>query len=144
MIRSLLRRHPEERITSEDILHHPWLTKENFRETVRSCSDQTVPMWEASERSSSRGDDDEDDEDSEENVSGGIRNEMDLNGDYGDARMDRDNRGFDSVRGGRTGVSFLGPSLSARFGFVGSPIGEDPIAAAAAIEQIAARRLGRL
>lgn len=44
VIRALLRRHPEERITSEDLLHHPWLTKENFRESVRSCSDQTVPM----------------------------------------------------------------------------------------------------
>lgn len=44
MIRALLRKHPEERITSEDLLHHPWLTKENFRESVRSCSDQTVPM----------------------------------------------------------------------------------------------------
>lgn len=44
MIRALLRHHPEERITSEDLLHHPWLTKENFRETVRSCSDQLVPM----------------------------------------------------------------------------------------------------
>lgn len=44
VIRALLRKHPEERITSEDLLHHPWLTKENFRETVRSCSDQMVPM----------------------------------------------------------------------------------------------------
>lgn len=44
MIRALLRRHPEERITSEDLLHHPWLTKENFRESVRSCSDQLVPL----------------------------------------------------------------------------------------------------
>lgn len=45
VIRALLRKHPEERISSEDLLHHPWLTKENFRETVRSCSDQMVPMF---------------------------------------------------------------------------------------------------
>lgn len=43
VIRALLRRHPEERITSEDLLHHPWFTKENFRESVRSCTDQMVP-----------------------------------------------------------------------------------------------------
>lgn len=44
MIRALLRRHPEERISSEDLLHHPWFTKENFRESVRACTDQMVPL----------------------------------------------------------------------------------------------------
>lgn len=45
VIRALLRKHPEERITSEDLLDHPWLTKENFRESVRSCHDQMVPLY---------------------------------------------------------------------------------------------------
>ncbi|KAK9890531.1 hypothetical protein WA026_010607 [Henosepilachna vigintioctopunctata] len=42
LIRSLLRRDPSERITSEDILHHPWLAKEERDWTSRSC-DQLVP-----------------------------------------------------------------------------------------------------
>ncbi|XP_044751078.1 tribbles homolog 2 [Coccinella septempunctata] len=42
LIRSLLRRDPSERITSEDILFHPWLAKEERDWTSRSC-DQQVP-----------------------------------------------------------------------------------------------------
>lgn len=42
LIRSLLRRDPSERITSEDILYHPWLAKEEREWTPRSC-DQLVP-----------------------------------------------------------------------------------------------------
>ena len=56
MIRALLRRDPEERITSEDLLHHPWFTKENFRETYRSSSDQCVPIFqEADDRTVTNG-----------------------------------------------------------------------------------------
>lgn len=42
MIRSLLRKEPEERILSEDILLHPWLNVEEQRDYDRS-SDQMVP-----------------------------------------------------------------------------------------------------
>lgn len=42
LIRSLLRRDPSERITSEDILFHPWLSREERDWTSRSC-DQQVP-----------------------------------------------------------------------------------------------------
>lgn len=43
MIRSLLRKEPEERILSEDILLHPWLNAEEQRDYNRSSSDQMVP-----------------------------------------------------------------------------------------------------
>ncbi|ENN74869.1 hypothetical protein D910_02509 [Dendroctonus ponderosae] len=43
LIRSLLRRDPSERITSEDILYHPWLAKEDRDWIPRSC-DQQVPQ----------------------------------------------------------------------------------------------------
>ncbi|XP_055710161.1 tribbles homolog 2-like [Phlebotomus papatasi] len=43
MIRALLRRDPEERITSEDILYHPWLLHEDSRESSRATGDQCVP-----------------------------------------------------------------------------------------------------
>ncbi|KAJ3632308.1 hypothetical protein MTP99_009322 [Tenebrio molitor] len=42
LIRSLLRREPSERITSDDILYHPWLAKEDREWTSRAC-DQLVP-----------------------------------------------------------------------------------------------------
>ncbi|KAL1491227.1 hypothetical protein ABEB36_011856 [Hypothenemus hampei] len=42
LIRSLLRKEPSERINSEDVLFHPWLTKEDREWVARSC-DQTVP-----------------------------------------------------------------------------------------------------
>ncbi|CAG9839190.1 unnamed protein product [Diabrotica balteata] len=42
LIRSLLRREPSERITSADILYHPWLAKEDKDWSSRSC-DQLVP-----------------------------------------------------------------------------------------------------
>lgn len=42
LIRSLLRREPSERITSEDILYHPWLAKEEKEWVQRAC-DQVVP-----------------------------------------------------------------------------------------------------
>lgn len=42
LIRSLLRRDPSERITSDDVLHHPWLAKEERDWTPRTC-DQLVP-----------------------------------------------------------------------------------------------------
>jgi len=130
----LLRRHPEERITSEDILHHPWLTKENFRETVRSCSDQTVPMWEPSERAASLNGGGDDEDEDEEGVEGG--------GD--EENEDRDGGGEEESRGslrGRSGVSFLGPSLSARFGFVGDDVLDNR---QSIIDQIHQRRLNRM
>lgn len=45
MIRSLLRREPDERITSDDILLHPWMTRDcdESRDFVKSASDQCVP-----------------------------------------------------------------------------------------------------
>ncbi|XP_023022995.1 tribbles [Leptinotarsa decemlineata] len=42
LIRSLLRREPSERLTSEDILYHPWLTKEDRNWKPSPC-DQVVP-----------------------------------------------------------------------------------------------------
>ncbi|XP_066259138.1 tribbles homolog 2 [Euwallacea similis] len=42
LIRSLLRKEPSERISSEDILYHPWLAKEEREWVSRSC-DQMVP-----------------------------------------------------------------------------------------------------
>ncbi|XP_017769993.1 PREDICTED: tribbles homolog 2 [Nicrophorus vespilloides] len=42
LIRSLLRREPSERITSEDIFYHPWLAKEERDYQSRAC-DQLVP-----------------------------------------------------------------------------------------------------
>ncbi|XP_050309255.1 tribbles homolog 2 [Anthonomus grandis grandis] len=43
LIRSLLRREPSERISSEDILYHPWLAKEDKEWVSRPC-DQMVPV----------------------------------------------------------------------------------------------------
>lgn len=43
MIRSLLRREPEERILSEDILLHPWMMQEDNRDLGKSRGDQLVP-----------------------------------------------------------------------------------------------------
>lgn len=43
MIRSLLRKEPEERILSEDILLHPWMTQEDTRDFSKSSGDQMVP-----------------------------------------------------------------------------------------------------
>lgn len=43
MIRSLLRKEPEERILSEDILLHPWMTAEDNRDFSKSSNDQLVP-----------------------------------------------------------------------------------------------------
>ena len=52
IIRSLLRRDPDERITSEDIMLHPWLREDNERkETMQSmkikslADDHCVPDW---------------------------------------------------------------------------------------------------
>lgn len=61
IIRALLRRDPDERITSEDILYHPWLKQDDdYREVISSktssvSDDQCVPEW--------RGDNDCDDSD---------------------------------------------------------------------------------
>lgn len=43
MIRSLLRKEPEERILSEDILLHPWMNVDENRDFSKSSSDQLVP-----------------------------------------------------------------------------------------------------
>lgn len=43
MIRSLLRREPEERILSDDILLHPWMMHEDSRDIGKSRGDQLVP-----------------------------------------------------------------------------------------------------
>lgn len=43
MIRSLLRKEPEERILSEDILLHPWMSVDENRDYTKSSSDQLVP-----------------------------------------------------------------------------------------------------
>ncbi|XP_031623529.1 tribbles homolog 2-like [Contarinia nasturtii] len=43
VIRSLLRKDPEERILSEDILLHPWMTADENRDYSKSSSDQLVP-----------------------------------------------------------------------------------------------------
>lgn len=43
MIRSLLRKEPDERILSEDILLHPWMTQEDSRYFNKSSGDQMVP-----------------------------------------------------------------------------------------------------
>lgn len=62
MIRALLRREPEERIASEDVLFHPWLQHDDTREQPQYVSrssgtgsgsgsgsanadDQCVPEW---------------------------------------------------------------------------------------------------
>lgn len=52
IIRALLRRDPDERITSEDVLFHPWLKQDDeYREVVSTKSnpatsdDQCVPEW---------------------------------------------------------------------------------------------------
>lgn len=52
IIRALLRRDPDERITSEDVLFHPWLKQDDeHREVVstknnpQSVDDQCVPEW---------------------------------------------------------------------------------------------------
>jgi tribbles homolog 1/2 len=43
LIRSLLRRDPDERITSEDIFLHPWMTRDEIDDFIKSSSDQCVP-----------------------------------------------------------------------------------------------------
>lgn len=43
MIRSLLRREPDERITSDDILLHPWMIQDDSRDYTKSPGDQCVP-----------------------------------------------------------------------------------------------------
>lgn len=43
MIRSLLRRDPDERITSEDVFLHPWMTRDENNDFTKSSSDQCVP-----------------------------------------------------------------------------------------------------
>lgn len=43
MIRSLLRKEPEERILSEDILLHPWMMADENRDFTKSSADQMVP-----------------------------------------------------------------------------------------------------
>lgn len=45
MIRSLLRKEPEERILSEDILLHPWMNAEEARDSYSKSysGDQMVP-----------------------------------------------------------------------------------------------------
>lgn len=43
MIRSLLRKEPEERILSEDISLHPWMKAEEARDFSKSYGDQMVP-----------------------------------------------------------------------------------------------------
>lgn len=54
MIRALLRREPEERIASEDVLYHPWLQHDDTRDQLTYVSrsnptahldDQCVPEW---------------------------------------------------------------------------------------------------
>lgn len=60
MIRALLRREPEERIASEDVLYHPWLQHDDTRDNLSYVSssssssrsgssgqqdDQCVPEW---------------------------------------------------------------------------------------------------
>lgn len=52
IIRALLRRDPDERITSEDVLYHPWLKQDDeYREVINtksnpsSSDDQCVPEW---------------------------------------------------------------------------------------------------
>lgn len=52
IIRALLRRDPDERITSEDVLYHPWLKQDDeYREVANtksnssSVDDQCVPEW---------------------------------------------------------------------------------------------------
>ncbi|XP_037051319.1 tribbles homolog 2-like [Bradysia coprophila] len=43
IIRSLLRRDPDERITSEDVFLHPWMTRDENNDFLKSSSDQCVP-----------------------------------------------------------------------------------------------------
>lgn len=52
IIRALLRRDPDERITSEDVLYHPWLKQDdesrdvaNTKSSSSSSDDQCVPEW---------------------------------------------------------------------------------------------------
>ncbi len=52
IIRALLRRDPDERITSEDILFHPWLKQDDEQREVSTSKsnsvavdDQCVPEW---------------------------------------------------------------------------------------------------
>lgn len=56
IIRALLRRDPEERITSEDVLYHPWLRHDdesrevvNSKSNLSSVDDQCVPEWYANQ-----------------------------------------------------------------------------------------------
>jgi len=43
LIRSLLRREPSERLTAEDVLIHPWITREERYSSANSHQDQLVP-----------------------------------------------------------------------------------------------------
>lgn len=43
MIRSLLRKEPDERILSEDILLHPWMASDDNRDFTKASTDQMVP-----------------------------------------------------------------------------------------------------
>lgn len=46
LIRSLLRRNPGERLSADDVLLHPWLTREDGRQiNSNQQSDQTVPQF---------------------------------------------------------------------------------------------------
>jgi serine/threonine protein kinase len=58
IIRALLRRDPDERITSDDVLHHPWLKLDDTKEyacksNAQMADDQCVPEWTATMSSSS-------------------------------------------------------------------------------------------
>lgn len=44
LINSLLRRDPTERLTSEDIMYHPWLAKNDEDWNNRLSCDQVVPQ----------------------------------------------------------------------------------------------------
>lgn len=44
MVRSLLRRDPEERLTSEDILLHPWLREDTARREMLLRSKPKIPL----------------------------------------------------------------------------------------------------
>lgn len=44
MVRSLLRRDPEERLTSEDVLLHPWLREDTARREMLLRSKPKIPL----------------------------------------------------------------------------------------------------
>lgn len=46
LVRSLLQRSPCDRLSAEDVLHHPWLINEERQEfQVRNNTDQQVPDY---------------------------------------------------------------------------------------------------